>query len=40
MIPRHCFHPLRRAQMGDLALGLVFAAFFAVLIRAVVLFHG
>ena len=38
MIPRHCLDPKRRAQLGDLALGLAFTAFFAFL--AVVLFHG
>ena len=40
MIPRHCLDPRRQAQLGDLALGAAFAAFFAVLIRAVVRFHG
>jgi hypothetical protein len=40
MIPRHCLDPRRQAQIGDWFLGLLFAAFFAVLIRAVVPFHG
>jgi hypothetical protein len=32
MIPRHCFSPKRQAQLGDWALGLAFAVFFAVVI--------
>ena len=40
MIPRHCFDPRRQAQLSDWVLGIAFTAFFAVLIRAVVRFHG
>ena len=40
MIFRNCLDPLRRARLGDWVLGAAFAAFFAVLIRAVVRFHG